>query len=88
VKFQKRDSILIKFKNTDIYLKRRVKFVVKMHKELIRIGTENLVNRSELYKSAAFDLLFGGNYEFVYLPDYNQLMNETTGAMAHLMNDT
>ena len=41
-----------------------------MHKELIRIGTDSFVNESELYKAYAFDLLFGGFHEFVYLPDF------------------
>ena len=62
-----------------------------MHKELIRIGTYSFVNESELDKAYAFDLLFGGFHEFVYLPDYGpfQLANGTmTGAPRHLMNDT
>jgi hypothetical protein len=59
-----------------------------MHKKLIRIGTERFVNESELSKYVALDLLFGGYHEFVYLPNYYQLVNGTTGAFAYLMNDT
>jgi hypothetical protein len=59
-----------------------------MLKEFIRIGTSKFPNKSELSKYVALDLLFGGYHEFVYLPDYYQLVNGTTGALAHLMNDT
>jgi hypothetical protein len=62
-----------------------------MHTELIRIGTGSFVNETELNKDYAFDLLFGGFHEFVYIPDYWQwqLVNGTwAGALGHLMNDT
>ena len=62
-----------------------------MHKELIRIGTGSFVNESELAKLFAFDLLFSGFHEFVYLADFDpwQLANGTmTGAPRHLLNDT
>ena len=63
-----------------------------MHKKLIRIGTESFVNESELEKAFAFDLLYGGFHEFVYLPDYWQpwqLVNGTwAGALGYLTNDT
>ena len=38
-----------------------------MNKELIRIGTNTLVNTSTLEAYEGFDLLFGGRHEFVYL---------------------
>lgn len=55
-----------------------------MKKELIRIGTKDFENEF------VFDLIFDGNHEFVYTPDYwpwEVTVNGTwTGALAHLMN--
>ncbi len=62
-----------------------------MQKPLILIGTDVFVNKSELNKFAAFDLLFGGIHEFVHVPNYSQwlLVNGSwTGALGHVMNDT
>jgi hypothetical protein len=59
---------------------------MKMKRQLIRIGAE--ISELELSKSEAFDLLFGGFYEFVYLPDgySNQLVNGTwTGLLGHII---
>jgi hypothetical protein len=61
-----------------------------MEKELIRIGTNKFVNKSTLDTADAFDLIFRGIYEFVYLPDYDPwlLVNGTwTGGFGHLIND-
>ncbi len=61
-----------------------------MGKELIRIGSSKFVNQSTLDKADAFDFLFRGIYEFVYLPDYYPwlLVNGTwTGGFGHLIND-
>ncbi len=58
--------------------------------QLIRIGSENFVNRSELNAFGAFDLLFGGFHEFVYVVDFEPwlLVNGSwTGVLGHLMND-
>ncbi len=63
---------------------------IEMKRQLIRIGTEKLVNISELNKFNAFDLLYGDFHELVYVPDYYpwQHANGTwTGAMDALMND-
>ncbi len=66
------------------------KYRFQMKNNLIRIGTADFVNKSALLKINAFDLLFNGFYEFVYLPDYYPwlLVNGTwTGALGHLMDD-
>jgi hypothetical protein len=62
-----------------------------MQKQLVRIGTERHVNESKLNEFYAFDLIYGGFYEFVYIPDYYpwKLLNGTwTGALGHLINGT
>jgi hypothetical protein len=59
-----------------------------MNKQLFRIGT-SIVNGSEWSKAEAFDLLFGGYHEFVYLPDFYpiQLLNGTwIGAFRHIID--
>ncbi len=61
-----------------------------MNKDRIRIGSLDMVNKSTLDEYDAFDLIFGGFEEFVYVPDYYpwELVNGTwTGAFGHLMND-
>jgi hypothetical protein len=61
-----------------------------MKTEQIRVGVEHAVNRSELNKFLAFDLLYGGYHQFVHVPNYNPwlLVNGSwTGALGHLMND-
>ncbi len=61
-----------------------------MKKGSIRIGTENLVDRTNLLKLNAFDLLFDRYHEFVHIPDYYPwlLVNGSwTGALGQLMND-
>ena len=61
-----------------------------LNKGSIRIGTQNFANVSILSKLNAFDLMFTGRHEFVYIPDYMPWlhMNGTwTGALGHLMND-
>src|SRR5438874_1454423 len=60
-----------------------------MKKELIRIGTKKFINESTLDQSSAFDMLFDGMYEFVYMPDYNPFafVNGTwAGVLGHLVN--
>ena len=60
-----------------------------MHKELIRVGTSSFVNKSKLNQARAFDLLYGGFYEFIHLPHYSHRVNSTwTGTLGLLMNDT
>jgi ABC-type amino acid transport substrate-binding protein len=64
---------------------------MKVTKSLIRVGTLNFVNESELDVADRFDLLFGGYHEFVYIPDNDpwQLVNGTwTGALGYLMNES
>lgn len=61
-----------------------------MNKDLIRIGTDKFVNESTLAKQPAFDLLFSGFHEFVYVPDDVAwvFVNGTwTGSLGLLMND-
>jgi hypothetical protein len=60
------------------------------NKDLIRIGTSQPVNESELDKFNAFDLAFRDFYELVYIPDYWpwQVENGTfNGALRYLIND-
>ncbi len=60
-----------------------------MEKQLMRVGTDELIIKSQLNARDGFNLLFGAYYEFVYLPDYYpwQRVNVTwTGALSHLMN--
>ncbi len=64
-------------------------YSVKMEKELVRIGSDNFANKSELFH--AFDLLFRSYHELVYISDYDplEIVNGTwAGALGHLMNDT
>ena len=59
------------------------------NKELIRIGTNVFVNESILNEYNEFELIFGDNYEFVYVPNHDpyQLVNGTwNGALGYLMN--
>jgi hypothetical protein len=61
-----------------------------MNHELIRIGSDVFVNKSELYKTGGFDALFNHNYEFVYVPDFGswQPVNGTwQGIFGLLEND-
>jgi hypothetical protein len=61
-----------------------------MEKQLIRVGTNKLIIKSQLNPRDGFDLLFGAHHEFVPLTDFNpwQLVNGTwTGAFGHVMND-
>ncbi len=56
----------------------------------IRIAEDSFVNESTLNDYVAFDLLFGGFDELVYIPDYSPFYftNGTwTGVLGHLMND-
>jgi hypothetical protein len=63
---------------------------VSKQNELIRIGVDDLVNKSELDTSNAFNLVFGDYHELVYVPDDDiawQVVNGSwNGAMGYLMN--
>lgn len=61
------------------------------NKELIRIGSDNFVNESELENFHGFNLLFDGIYEFVHIPDdisWNLVNGTWQGAFGRLMDDT
>ena len=60
-----------------------------MEKQL-RVGTDKLMNKSQLNARDESNLRFGAHHKFVYLPDSNlwQHVNGTwTGALGHLIND-
>ncbi len=66
------------------------------HKKLMRIGTDSYANMTTLNKLYAFDLLFDGMSELVYVPPYYpwQVENESTtslrwtGALSSVLNGT
>lgn len=63
--------------------------MTKVQKELIRIATDAFANQSRLDEYNAFDLLFDGFSELIYLPDYDpwQRVNGSwAGAFAHILN--
>jgi hypothetical protein len=61
-----------------------------MDKQLLRVGTENLIIKSQLKARSEFSLLLGARHEFVYLPDYYPWLSVNgtwKGAFGHLIND-
>jgi hypothetical protein len=60
--------------------------MVNMKNDVIRIGSDTFVNKTELDKNVAFNLLFR-NHEFIYIHNYFpwKLVNESwTGALGHI----
>ena len=60
-----------------------------MAKQLLRVGTNKLIIKSQLNARDGFNLLFGARYEFVdldYLP-WQRVNGTWTGALGHLLND-
>ncbi len=61
-----------------------------MQGERIRIGTQLCVNESKLNPTFGFDVIFGGNYEFVHISDigpWTQVNGTWKGMLAHILND-
>jgi hypothetical protein len=61
-----------------------------MEKQLLRVGTEKLIIKSQLNARDKYNLLFGARHEFVNLVDYWPWKREDgtwEGALGHLMND-
>ena len=58
---------------------------------MFRLASNELANKTQLYKTAGFDMIFAKNYEFVYVKDFapwSPVNGTWKGVLGHVYDDT